>query len=126
MRKLLISITLSLAASSALAATHIIDGDTVVIDGEKIRINNIDAPELRHAACDAERRLAEVAKRRLGALLASGAVVIIRGDNGRMKDRYGRTLARLTVDGRDVGEILVIEELARPWEGKRQPWCGQE
>ncbi|MDI6838842.1 MAG: thermonuclease family protein [Rhizobiaceae bacterium] len=126
MHKLLIAITLSLAASPASSATHVVDGDTVVIDGEKIRIYNIDAPELRHAACDAELRLAEVAKRRLDTLLASGVVVIIRGDNGRMKDRYGRTLARLTVDGRDIGEILVIEELARPWEGKRQPWCGQE
>ncbi|WP_165351221.1 thermonuclease family protein [Ciceribacter ferrooxidans] len=126
MRKLLIAITLSLAASSALSATHVVDGDTVVIDGEKIRIFNIDAPELRHAACDAERRLAEVAKRRLDALLAGRPVIVVRSDNGRMKDRYGRTLARLTVDGRDVGEILIEEELARPWEGKRQPWCGQE
>jgi len=125
MRKLLTSIILSLTISSALAATHVVDGDTVVIDGEKIRIYNIDAPELRHAGCDAERRLAEVAKRRLDDLLSRGKVGILRGDGGRMTDRYGRTLARLTVGGRDVGEILVEEELARPWQGKRRPWCGR-
>ncbi|PAP96113.1 thermonuclease family protein [Mesorhizobium wenxiniae] len=40
-----------------------------------------------------------------------------------MKDRYGRTLATIEVDGRDVGDILIGEGLARPWTGKRRPWC---
>ena len=31
-------------------------------------------------------------------------------------DRYGRTLARVTVNGRDVGAYLVSRGLARPWE----------
>ncbi|MEO1905391.1 MAG: hypothetical protein ABGX08_00005, partial [Citromicrobium sp.] len=38
-------------------------------------------------------------------------------------DRYGRTLARLTVDGRDVGTVLVSMGLARPWRGRREGWC---
>ena len=31
-------------------------------------------------------------------------------------DRYGRTLARITVNGQDAGEYLVSLGLARPWQ----------
>jgi micrococcal nuclease len=50
---------------------------------------------------------------------------VLPGDpaNGRVRDRAGRTLGTVSVDGRDVGEVLVGEELARPWEGRRKPWC---
>lgn len=51
-------------------------------------------------------------------------MTIVRGDNGRMKDRYGRTLGRVLVDGVDVGELLISEGLARRWDGRRHPWCG--
>ncbi|MBS9720142.1 thermonuclease family protein [Tianweitania sp. BSSL-BM11] len=103
----------------------ITDGDTIRIGRERIRIANIDAPELRKPQCDAERRLAAVAKARLAKLLASGKITLHRGDpqDGRLKDRHGRTLATITVDGRDVGDILVEEGLARPWSGRREPWC---
>ena len=98
-----------------------IDGDTIRGErGERVRIENIDAPELAHPQCDAERRLARVAQRELMALLASGPVEIHAIPR---KDRYGRTLARVSVSGRDVGETLVNMDLARPWRGKREPWC---
>lgn len=100
-----------------------VDGDTITAGDETIRILNIDAPETRHAKCDAERRLGHVAKRRLQELLEEGEIVITRGDGNRMTDRYGRTLARVSAHGDDVGDRLVAEDLARPWEGKRQPWC---
>lgn len=40
--------------------------------------------------------------------------------------RTFRILATITVDGRDVGKILIEEGLARPWEGKRRSWCATE
>lgn len=106
-------------------AFSVTDGDSVRIDGVAHRIANIDAPELRHAQCDAERRLALVAKRRLTELLASGRIEVTVGDphTGRTFDRFNRILATITVDGRDVGKTLVAEDLARPWEGKRRSWC---
>lgn len=109
----------------AVALNAVLDGDTVTINGDRIRIANIDAPELHQAKCDAEHRLAEVAKARMAELLASGKVEVHPGDplDGRLKDRHGRTLATISVDGRDVGEIMIAEGLARPWEGKRKPWC---
>jgi micrococcal nuclease len=103
----------------------VIDGDTFTLHGTRYRIANIDAPELHEGKCDAERRLAFVARVRLGALLSSGTIRIIPGDpvDGRLKDRYGRSLATVTVDGRDVGDILVSERLARSWKGRRTTWC---
>lgn len=108
------------------AALLVMDGDTFSFAGERIRIANIDAPEIRGARCDAERRLGEVARRRLAELLAEGAFEILRGDpqTGRKTDRYGRTLAAVTVDGQDVGTLLIEEGFARPWRGRREPWCG--
>lgn len=110
---------------STLATVQVVDGDTLRIGAEKIRIANIDAPETQKAKCDAERRLGLVAKARLEMLLKSGTITIRRGDpqDGRMKDWRGRTLGTLAVDGRDVGEVLISENLARPWTGRREPWC---
>ncbi len=113
-----------LAAAIMTSAPQALDGDTFVIDGEHVRIANIDAPE-SNAKCDAERLLGRVAKRRLQELLASPGFEMELGDpkSGRNKDRYGRTLATAYVEGVDVGSILIEEELARPWRGKREPWC---
>jgi endonuclease YncB( thermonuclease family) len=118
--------TLLPALLVAASLVRVIDGDTVVIDGTHVRIANIDAPELGHARCDAEKRLALVAKRRLEALLAGGGIAVHVGDpqDGRTRDRHGRTLATVSAGGRDVGEVLVAEGLARPWDGRRHPWCG--
>jgi len=44
-------------------------------------------------------------------------------DRSSRKDKYGRTLARVSVDDVDLGEALIKEGLARKWEGKRGPWC---
>lgn len=116
----MIPIVVFLASSLA-----ILDGDTFDLNGERIRIANIDAPELHKAQCDAERRLAIVARNRLQALLTSGTIKVTVGDpiDGRTHDRRGRTLATISVGGRDVGETLVSEQLARPWEGRRRSWC---
>lgn len=113
-------------AALAISATLVtLDGDTFVLDGETIRIANIDAPETIQAKCDAEFRLGHVAAARLDELLRTGPVTLSRGDpvDGRMTDRHGRTLATVSIDGKDVGKILISEELARPWQGQRRPWC---
>lgn len=99
---------------------RVIDGDTVALGDERIRLANIDAPERDgNAECDAERMLAEVASLQLWQILQSGPVTIER--TGR--DRYGRTLATLSVDGRDVGETLIEGQLAVNWVGRRHDWC---
>lgn len=111
---------------------RVIDGDTVEAHGRVLRLLDIDAPETRRAACDAERAAGEIASLRLQLLLrtAQGGRVGIDPD-GRV-DRWGRALVRITDDGRDLGAILVAEGLALPWLTGRAAkaerlahWCGR-
>lgn len=98
------------------------DGDSFILSSdqgrEKIRLANIDAPEI-DGRCAAERELAQMAKRRLAAVVSGTTIRIVREGH----DRYGRTLALVTADGRDAGDVLVTEGLASPWTGHREPWC---
>lgn len=96
----------------------VVDGDTFWIEGEKVRIADIDAPEIR-GRCEYESLLAIASRDRLLDLLNSGPFRIQREG----EDRYGRTLAVVTLKGRSVGNMLVSEGLARTWTGKREPWC---
>jgi endonuclease YncB( thermonuclease family) len=96
----------------------VVDGDTVWVDREKIRIETIDAPEV-HGKCPYETDLAARATRRLQALLSEQRMTIARHGN----DIYGRTLARISTDAGEVGGILASEGLARRWTGHREPWC---
>ena len=105
-------------------AYEVIDGDTIRAPyGVKYRLMGFDAPETFQAKCDAELALGKRATERLKELLASGEVRII--ESGKI-DRYGRTLAHLTVNGRDIGSVLIGEGLARRYDGrtKRESWCG--
>ena len=108
---------LFLAAAVCIANVH--DGDSIrLCDGERIRIANIDAPEMpgspkcergRNGWCDY--RLAVQSRDALQGLLASGPATI----NRQGQDVYGRTLARMIVNGQDAGRYLVGLGLARPW-----------
>jgi micrococcal nuclease len=124
---LLLMLTMMVVGTPALSQPvtncHAVDGDTIMCARETIRIENIDAAEMPpHARCAFEADLAIKAKLFVGDRLARGRVELVR-DQKRPRDRYGRTLALVRVDGVDLGEALVAAGLARPWEGKRRPWC---
>lgn len=95
----------------------VVDGDTIWWVGEKIRLADIDTPEMR-GKCSSESERAIQARDRLAVILGPGFQIHRSGT-----DRYGRTLAVLTVDGRSAGDQLVREGLARTWSGRREPWC---
>jgi len=111
-------LVISAAVSACISSVH--DGDTVrTCSGERVRILNIDAPEMPGSPkCEDRRRqgwcdyaLAERSRDALSVFLMSGPMQIERSGN----DKYGRTLARLTVNGRDAGAYLIAQGLARPW-----------
>ena len=102
---------------------RVIDGDTFVHAGARIRIADIDTPEV-HGRCPEEGALAAQATHRLGVLLAQGPFELHPLPGGRDEDRYGRKLRIVTRDGRSIGDVLVAEGLARIWTGRREPWCG--
>jgi len=112
------AILLLLSAPAEAVTCRVIDGDSLVCAGERVRLAGIDAPELR-GMCRYERRLAERARAALEAAVDGQDVVLV----GEGRDRYGRLLARVYVAGRDVGAALVAEGLARKWRGRREAWC---
>jgi len=102
-------------------ANCVVDGDTLWIGGEKVRVADIDAPETHDFRCAEEKALGDRATQRLIQLVNSGPVSLQPID--RDHDVYGRKLRIVTVNGTSVGETLVSEGLARFYEGGRRPWC---
>lgn len=100
----------------------VVDGDTIWLAGTKIRIADINTPEIASPQCAAERRLGEQATMRLQALLEAGPFEVRAGL--RDEDRYGRKLRTFHRQGRSLGDILVDDGLAHPWNGRRESWCG--
>lgn len=99
----------------------VVDGDTFWFGGEKYRIADIDTPETHPARCAEEARLGDAATARLRAWMNAGAFSL--ESAGRDTDRYGRKLRIVTRGGASVADTLIDAGLARPWEGKRRPWC---
>jgi micrococcal nuclease len=102
--------------------TCVVDGDTFWLRGEKIRIADIDTPELSPLRCERERKRGLAAKQRLLDILNSGPLSFKVG--ARDEDRFGRKLRFVYRDRRSVGDMLVAEGLARKWQGSRRSWCG--
>lgn len=102
--------------------TCVVDGDTFRLHGLRIRIADIDTPELGPPRCDYERRLGEAARHRLLELLNAGPFGLEGID--RDEDRWGRKLRVVVRGGRSLGGTLVAEGLARRWDGARRGWCG--
>src|SRR5687768_7220531 len=93
-------------------AVRVIDGDTFDLGGTRIRIADIDTPEVR-GRCPYETELAARATTRMRSLLLEGPFELHRAGDGRDEDRYGRKLRIVTRGGRSLGDRLVAEGLAR-------------
>ncbi|WP_373049874.1 thermonuclease family protein [Thalassovita aquimarina] len=103
----------------------IIDGDTVrllcsrsgVISG---RVLGYDTPE-KKARCLSEFIDALRATQHLRWMLWKSSKISTQTVG---KDRYGRVLTKLSVDGSDVSERMIGTGLARRYDGgQRQSWC---
>ncbi|MDQ3044328.1 MAG: thermonuclease family protein [Chloroflexota bacterium] len=99
----------------------VVDGDTLWLEGQKIRIADIDAPETHDYGCLAEKELGDRATQRLLQLVNGGSVSV--SSIERDEDPYGRKLRIVMVDGVGVGDTLVSEGLARYYGNGRKPWC---
>lgn len=99
----------------------VVDGDTFWFRGDKIRIADIDAPEIFSPHCRDEKHAGEMARDRLLFLMNAGGFTLVSG--WREKDRYGRKLRTVTRNNRSLGEALVEEGLARLWNEQERDWC---
>lgn len=116
-------VTYRFSLCSGPGGTCVIDGDTIRIEGQSIRIADIDTPEVRDYDCRHEKVLGDRATLRMLALVNQGPFALSRWDD-RDEDVYGRKLRVLSRDGQSLGLMLVAEGLARPWDGARRSWCG--
>lgn len=116
---------LAVAASSMIAPTErsvgavrVIDGDTLAQGGSRIRLRDMDAPELDQICRSADGlpyRCGEVARRALEAGIGTQAVTCAISGH----DRYGRKLGRCEAGGVDLGGDLVRRGLAVSYGGYR-------
>lgn len=123
MRALPLLFVLTLATPALAADWHVIDGDTIIVDQERIRIADLDAPETHRSRCPAEREAGIRARDVLEAILATHPWTI----DAVGTDRYGRTLAVLWLsdarERRSVAAEMVAAGVALPWVGKTRDWC---
>ena len=90
---------------------YVVDGDTLALNGEHIRIEGIDAPELHQDCARANGRLwpcGEVAREAMADLVAGGEVTC----SSSARDDYDRPLAHCRVGGRDLGAQMVAKGYA--------------
>jgi micrococcal nuclease len=86
---------------------HVVDGDTLDVGRERVRVLGIDTPERGECGYTPASRAT--------AGLALGRVIQLEADETQAaRDRFGRTLAYVRLpDGRDLGEVLLRRGLAR-------------
>lgn len=119
----------------------ITDGDTVQLYDASTgtRLVGFNTPETFEPRCNQELALGRQATGRLRDLVSAASQVELelvacactRGTQGTSECNFGRSCGVLTVDGRDVGEILTAEGLAVRFQCGRtscpplpRPWCG--
>ena len=83
----------------------IIDGDTIILNGEKIRFSGIDTPELKQTCLKDGQEVpcGMTAKRLLAEKISNATVECI----SEGKDTYKRTLAECFVNGESLSKFLV-------------------
>ncbi len=109
-----LTIALCLLATPALAdmagVASVIDGDTIEVHGQRIRLHGIDAPESRQL-CRLDGKPWQCGKDAANALADKiGRRPVTCEDLGR--DRYDRIIARCTVAGEDLEKWMVQQGLA--------------
>ena len=107
MKKLIGILILSLLFSGSSLANNlkVIDGDTIVLNGEKIRFSGIDTPELKQTCLKDNEKVGcgMLAKKLLVKKIGNNTPICI----GKKKDFYKRTLAECFVNGESLSKFLV-------------------
>jgi endonuclease YncB( thermonuclease family) len=103
--------------------TCVVDGDTIWYRGAKIRIADIDTPEIARPRCVREAELGRRATGRLQSLLSEAPFRLEPAPDGRLQDRFGRELRVVKRGEVSIGTVLVREGLAKRWGSRGGGWC---
>lgn len=100
----------------------VLNSDILVIDGKHVRLSNASTPQpIPDAHCWAEALAAKQATRTVKALVDRAITVQIE-PTGKV-DKFERTIARVLIDGADLGQLLYDEGLAAKGKSDRFEWC---
>ena len=104
------------------------DGDTcyVIVNKihEKVRLLELDTPEISKPKCKAELLLGLEARDYLNNLIRNASTIEIRTDY--VRDYFGRILAHLIIDGEDVSSNIVSNNLGVVYNrNNRKDWCSK-
>ena len=98
------------AVQASVGVRSVIDGDTLTLrDGRQVRLAQVDAPETNEC-------FGSQSTQGLRALVEGRNITLRRPSNGPEKDRYGRTLAEVSVGDLSVNEELVRDGVAEWYE----------
>jgi len=114
---------------------QVLDGNTIRIGADRYSLVGFDVPKSYRPKCPQERALSERAATRLSSLIAVGRLDLRRvpcicpGNLNMPNCSPGLQCGTLRVNGRNVGEILIEEGLAKKYQcgptvcPKRPSWC---
>lgn len=106
---LLLSTLFIVPTTAQTTNVYVIDGDTITLQGKKIRLIGIDAPELEQQCFN----------NKIGLNARNALIKMIQNKNieciGENKDKYGRLLARCYADGLYLNQELVKTGNALPY-----------
>ena len=102
------------------------DGDTcyVIIDGKntKIRLLELDTPEISKPKCNAELELGLKARDYLNDLIENASTIEFKTEH--LEDYFGRILSYLIIDGEDASSKIVENKLGVVYNRKQKyDWC---
>jgi endonuclease YncB( thermonuclease family) len=104
-------LAMALAGCEDVSVNRVEDGERVVVKGHKLRLHQVDAPEVAEAKCDAERAAGELTIERLqGEFLAAKELEFQK--TGMACLQFMWCDAFVKADGNDVGDMLIAEGLA--------------
>jgi len=123
---------------STVDVVRVYDGDTLTVNltglypvfGRElgVRVIGINTPEMSSSCSTPELKAAEKYKATLARdtvrdMVAKGKILVMLD---LQRDKYFRLLARVEVDGVDVGETLIAKGLADRYDGgTKTSWCGR-
>ena len=102
------------------------DGDTcyVTVNGKntKIRLLELDTPEISKPKCDQELQMGLKARDYLNSLIINASSIDFKTDY--KEDYFGRILSYLIIDGEDASAKIVSNNLGVVYDrNNKQDWC---
>tara|TARA_Y100001951_G_C11290917_1_gene272104 strand:+ start:1823 stop:2251 length:429 start_codon:yes stop_codon:yes gene_type:complete len=106
--------------------TRVVDGDTIdcvldlgfsILHKCRVRLYGIDTPESRTRDLD-EKARGKLASKFLQESIDDGDEIVLRSELKDSKGKYGRVLGSIVVDGLDVNQAMVAQNLAVKYFGQ--------